>query len=290
MLGALRRELALTWGFIRYDFSSTVIPATLFVVAAARDHGSIDPTTLALASLYFGLYVFTFAVSNQLIGLEEDRRNKPDRPLPAGMITLRGAFARWAIAMVLFPALGAVLGIAHWALLWQLCFCLYNFGGFARHWATKSLIMGLGLIAQLAAAWNVIGPLPDLAWRWIGGLAVIALVFCNIQDLRDVAGDGALGRRTLPIIYGLRRSCHGLALLFALVLPVLTRLWLFAPLPSTPLAWAFEALLSGLSVLIAVRLVLDQRPRALHRTYMLFTYWYCLALASAAVLLPSATP
>jgi hypothetical protein len=37
-----------------------------------------------------------------------------------------------------------------------------------------------------------------------------------------------------------------------------------------------------------VRLVLQQRPRGLHRTYMLFTYWYCLALASACFVLPGA--
>jgi len=287
-LVAFGRELGLTWGFVRYDFSATVIPATLGMVAAARADGTVRPSTIALGMIYFLLYVYTFAVSNQLIGIEEDRRNKPDRPLPSGLVAPRGAWARWILAMLLFPALGAALGVARWALLWQVCFCLYNFAGFARHWATKSLVMGAGLVAQLAAAWGIIGPVPDLAWRWITGLAVVALVLCNIQDLRDVAGDRAQGRRTLPIVYGLRRTCFALAALFAVGLPLLTHAWLFAPLPR---GWAETLsllLLDGIAVTIGVRLVLDRSPAGLHRTYMLFTYWYCSSLACACLVLPGA--
>lgn len=287
-LVAVERELHLTWGFVRYDVSSTVVPASLGMVAAARFGGSASPATLLLGALYFLLYVYTFAVSNQIIGIEEDRRNKPDRPLAAGAVALRGAWARWLLAMVLFPVLGAALGVLHWALLWQLCFCLYNFGGFARHWATKSLVMGVGLVAQLAAAWSIVGPVPDIAWQWISGLAVVAFVHCNIQDLRDVAGDRVLGRRTLPIVYGMRRTCLAMAVLFGVGLPLVTHGWLFAPLR---LDWAVVAcmtVLDGLALWIGARLVLDMRPSALHRSYVLFTYWYCLALASAALVLPGA--
>lgn len=286
---AIARESRLTWGFVRYDVSSTVLPASLAMVAAAHAAGRVEPLTLVLGGLYFLLFVYAFAVSNQLIGIEEDRRNKPDRPLPAGLVDPRGAWVRWVVSMMLFPALGAALGVAGWALLWQVCFCLYNFGGFARHWATKSLIMGVGLVAQLGAAWGIVGPVPPLAWRWIAGLSLVAFVLCNIQDLRDVAGDRALGRRTLPIVYGLRRTCHAFAALFAVGLPMLTHAWMFAPLP---LGWA-EGLsmlaLDGLALGIGVRLVLDQRPAALHHTYMLFTYWYCLALASACLVLGGAS-
>jgi len=287
-LVAVARELSLTWGFVRYDFSATVVPATLGMVAAARVEGDVQPATLGLGAVYFLLYVYAFAVSNQIIGVEEDRRNKPDRPLPSGLVALRGAWVRWVLAMLLFPILGAALGVARWALLWQLCFCLYNFGGFARHWATKSLIMGVGLVAQLAAAWGIVGPMPGLAWRFISGLAVVAFVFCNIQDLRDVAGDRTLARRTLPIVYGMRRTCIVLAVLFAVGLPLLTHAWLFVGVPVGFGMVACLVVLDGLSLWIAARLLLDQRPSGLHRSYMLFTYWYCLALASACVVLPTA--
>src|SRR5690349_21061158 len=103
-LAAIERELRLTWGFVRYDLSSTVVPATLAMVAAARAEGGVRPGTIVLGAIYFLLFVYAFAVSNQIIGVEEDRRNKPDRPLPAGMVALRGAWMRWVLAMLLFPA------------------------------------------------------------------------------------------------------------------------------------------------------------------------------------------
>ncbi len=258
----------------------------LFVFAASRSTGSFDLSTLAGAATYFFLYVYTFAVSNQITGLEEDRLNKPDRPLPAGMTTLEGAWIRWIIGMLLFAGVGWILGVLEWALMWQLSFCLYNFAGFARHFVTKSLIMGLGVIAQLAAAWSIVAPVPPVAWRWISGLAFVAFVFCNIQDLRDVAGDRTLRRRTMPLVYGLRRSCHALAFAFALLLPLVTHLWLFAPLPETPVTWSLEAFATVLSWVIAARLIRQQQPPALHRTYLLFTYWYCLMLFGASLVLP----
>ena len=281
----LVHELRLSWGFVRYDFSSTVMPGMLFVVAASRSIGQVEPSTLAAAFVYFFLYVYTFAVSNQITGLSEDQLNKPDRPLPAGMTTVAGAWVRWVVGMLAFAVVGELLGVLRWALMWQVCFCLYNFAGFARHYVTKSLIMGLGVIAQLAAAWTIVTPMTPISWRWVTGLALVAFVFCNIQDLRDVAGDRTLGRRTMPIVYGLPRACGALSFAFAALLPLLTHLWMFAPLRSTPVSLAFEALSTGLSWIIAVRLVLDQRPPALHRTYLLFTYWYCSVLLGAGFVL-----
>jgi len=282
------REMRLSWAFVRYDFSSTVVPAMLFVLAASRSAGQFDVATLAGAAAYFFLYVYTFAVSNQITGLEEDRLNKPDRPLPAGMTTVGGAWIRWVVGMLLFAGVGWSLGVLEWALMWQVCFCLYNFAGFARHFVTKSLIMGLGVIAQLAAAWSIVAPVSPVAWRWITGLAVVAFVFCNIQDLRDVAGDRVLRRRTMPLVYGLTRSCRALAFAFALLLPLVTHFWLFAPLPGTPFGWLLEGSATILSWVIAARLMLDQRPQALHRSYLLFTYWYCLMLFGAGLVLPGA--
>src|SRR6218665_4197528 len=92
-LGLLLLEPRLIWNFIRYDLSTTLVPNLLFLLAAWQ---SVDGSLLQLASalsqgaVFFLLYVLTFCLSNQLNGIEEDRINKPDRPLVRGDVSVAG--------------------------------------------------------------------------------------------------------------------------------------------------------------------------------------------------------
>jgi 4-hydroxybenzoate polyprenyltransferase len=84
-------EIRLCWNFIRIDFPIATVPPLLFSLTALklriRDFG-FDPIFAILnctySFIYFVLFLYTFTLSNQVIGVEEDKINKPQRPIPAG--------------------------------------------------------------------------------------------------------------------------------------------------------------------------------------------------------------
>jgi 4-hydroxybenzoate polyprenyltransferase len=283
----IRYEIVLSWQFIKNDISATIVPTTLFMIAAWNSSGgSVYDLATALGNglIYFWLYVLTFCLSNQLVGIDEDRINKPNRPLVIGMVSYRGALLRWVAMMLLFSLLGWWLGLLRWALLWQAAIVLHNFGGWSKHWFGKHTLMGVGIVAGLAPAWELVLPLTAQAWRWILFFACAILPLIATQDLRDTCGDRAIGRRTFPIVFGEGPTRIMLSLGFML-LPIAMHTLLMRQLSDTWHTQLCSAILAGLSLLIAARLLLYRSCAADQRTYTLFTYWYCAGMFSAIVML-----
>ncbi|MDI1479376.1 UbiA family prenyltransferase [Polyangium sp. y55x31] len=143
------RGLSLFWSVVAGDLSSAVVPAFLFTLAAWKTAGA-DPARLlgviARSLLYFFLYTYAFCLANQARGLEEDRRNKPHRPLVRELVSVRGAWRRWAVVMALFTLAGAWLGVLEYALGWQLIILVHNVVLGARNWIVKNLCMSLGIL------------------------------------------------------------------------------------------------------------------------------------------------
>lgn len=282
-------ELVVSWAFIRYDASSTIMPALIFMIAALISLPAAPPhpgLIVVQGFLYFWLYIYSFNLSNQIAGVEEDRRNKPDRPLVQGMVSLQGAFIRWIVVMGLFTLLGFCFGVVAWAILWQVVATLYNFGGWGARWYTKNLVMSLGVIAQLAAAWQLVTPLTPQAWAWILLIAAVVFPLITAQDLRDIDGDRHIGRRTLPLVIGAPASRLLLGVSF-LLLPLVVYLAVLWPVGSgsgLPSLLA-ELVQVAFGITLAVRFLFLRTPCADHRSYMLFTYWYCATLASAIVVM-----
>lgn len=283
----LRQEALLSWSFIAGDLSSAFVPPLLFMLAASRDQAvSIDQLVLALArgTLLFVLYTYTFVVANQINGVQEDLINKPFRPLAAGIVTLQGVQVRWLISMVLYTGLGWWFGVLEWVLLWQSITLLHNFYGWSVHWLSKNFLMALGIVAQLACAWQLIAPITVVAWSWIMLMSIVIFALIALQDLRDIPGDRATGRHTLPLALGELRTRALLALGFA-VLPLVLHVCLIAPDGLTTTSLLYSLVLAVFSWTIAVRVWLYRTPDADHQTYMFFTYTYCAILASSIVVL-----
>ncbi|HEX6290451.1 MAG TPA: UbiA family prenyltransferase [Herpetosiphonaceae bacterium] len=283
----IRYEMHLSWLFIKGDISATIVPTSLFTIAAW--HSRSIPLYELVAALgsgltYFWLYVCIFCVSNQLTGIEEDRLNKPYRPLARGIVSYEGALMRWIVLMALFTFVGWWLDLLGWALLWQAATVLHNFGGWARHWIGKHLVMGAGIVAGLAPAWELVTPLTPIAWRWIILLACTVMLLVAAQDLRDIAGDRVIGRQTLPIVFGEMQTRASLSFGFVL-LPAVIYVGLIAPADSTWAALLCSMVPAAMSLWIAARIVLYRTRQADHQTYMLFTYWYCTMMLTAIVVL-----
>ena len=286
------REARITYGVIWRDLSVTVIPGSLMCLTALQATGVLSLRTAAAGLgkclLYFLLHVYVFTIDNQILGHEEDRVNKPDRVLPAGLVSLRGARRRREISMVMFPIVGWLLGgwpFLGYALGWVALTIAYNHLGLHRHWITKNLVfITLYAILLLAPAWQLAAPLGEEALRFILIVSLAMGVTLNLQDLRDISGDITLHRRTLPISLGEARARWLIASSIAL-LPIVVHWGLVYPgVPSTG-GWIAEGLLAALNFFVVARILRRRGPRVDHKTYMLHTYWFCAVLASGLVIL-----
>lgn len=106
-----------------------------------------EPGRIPHVVLWIWLHLLQFDVSNQTVRPEEDARNKADRPLPSGRLTLRQALIlRWllvpaclALSSFYSPAL---VGVS--TLLVSLT-VVYNELYAGAYWTTRNVVNGLGL-------------------------------------------------------------------------------------------------------------------------------------------------
>ncbi len=275
-------ELYLSWRFIQNDIWAGVLPGLTFTLVALRQEHTAPPTilrTLFWSLLYFWLYLYGHTLANQIVGVDEDRINKPGRPLPSGLVSRKGAWRRLAVVTGLLVATGALLGIGRWALLWATTYLLLNFYGH-RHWFWKnSLPMSVGALAMLGAAWEMVRPMTVVEWRAVLSIAGFVAVTSPIQDFRDIDGDRVLYRKTLPIAVGERLGRILISLALVAWLPVAYHL-LMRPGLGSMSGKAFATALILLELVVAVRLLRFRGAVADHRTYRLYEQLYCLYVAS----------
>ena len=169
--------------------------------------GTLVPISLLLVPIV----VFITAagnVFNDLCDLEIDRINRPDRPLPSGMVT---AWAAGILAASLFAA-GLVLtipaglpcviiAVANSLLLLFYARALKRtalWGNVAVSYLSASIYPFGGALAGLAGLERTL-PLAGITF-----LAMLAREL--LKDAEDVAGDSAAGAKTIPIVYGVKKT------------------------------------------------------------------------------------
>lgn len=281
-------EVYLFWRVVRYDVPASVFPGLLFALASWHSNPAYQleelPVVILKSVSYFSLYIYAFCLANQLVGVEEDRLNKPDRPLVTGECSMQGARYRLVVAMALFDLTALGLSVIEWAILWQLVIVFNNLLGWSRHWFIKNFSMGLGTAAIVGPAWQMVAPITPTVWNWIIFASVAVFGLIHLQDHRDVIGDGAVGRRTIPVVFGEIPSRVSLGAGFSIA-PVVMHLLLIVPLGSGWQIFTCETILGVLSLVIAWRVLFLRNQKADHKTYMLFPYWFCGFVASAIILL-----
>ncbi|GAB4323902.1 MAG: hypothetical protein Kow0069_29260 [Promethearchaeota archaeon] len=181
--------------------------------------------------------------ANQAFDVEEDRINKPDRPIPRGDLTTRQA--AWFSAGTSAAAFGlASLASTSFLLLCGvgLAFSLLYSAPPARlkrlPWVSNAaLAVPRGLLLPVAG-WVVLAPVAEKT-PWVLASASCAFVFGanSAKDFSDAPGDEACGVVTLPVLLGPERAARAIAPFF--VAPFLA-VPLFCAVGLLP--WAFSAL------------------------------------------------
>ncbi len=167
-------------------------------------------------------------VINDYHDAEIDAINRPDRPIPSGTITRRAALV-YAIFLFLISILIGVLfaplpliiiAVVNSLLLWL----------YASHLKVMPLLGNLA-VSYLSASIFIFGGALD---GWIGVFANLPIAGATffvilarelIKDAEDMPGDQAQGARTLPILYGLRRTVFIAAMTAVIGVAVTTLLY-----------------------------------------------------------------
>lgn len=136
-----------------------------------------------------------------------DAVNRPDRPIPRGAVSPRGALVVTGLALAVAVGLAATLpplalGIAAVNLVALVVYTEYLKGLPGVGNAVVAYLGGSTFLFG-AAAVGALGP----AAASLGLLAAVATFSREVvKDVEDVAGDEAEGLRTLPIVVGPRRA------------------------------------------------------------------------------------
>ena len=261
--------------------------------------------TIALGSLCAALLNAASNVVNQIYDVENDRINKPGRPLITGEIAERSAFRyAWALYLaaivptwlvVIWPAvsladrLGAPLS-RHQCfaifLLGMLFTLIYSAPALGRtkadaFLANLTIAIPRGCLLKVAG-WSMVASVFTLEPWFIGSIFFLFLVgAASTKDFSDMPGDAAAGCRTLPIRFGVRRASRMIAPFF--VIP-----WLLMPLGAwlgvlTGNRWVLTGLGVGLALwgCYTVYLILrDPDDLATSENHPSWTHMYLMMMAA----------
>jgi 4-hydroxybenzoate polyprenyltransferase len=279
-----------------------VRPATLAAPVAGVIGGAVaagggwpeDPLPLLLAVLSAALLTGASNGLNQIADVETDRINRPERPLPAGRMSVGDAW-RFTAALLLGAFAAAVAGGAAYLACVAVTVpvtAAYSFPPLRTKrlpfLANATIATPRGLLLVLAG-WAVGGGfarpeawlLGGVSWLYVFGAA-------TTKDFADAEGDRATGCVTLPILMGPRRAAWFVAPF--LVVPYLLLPAFAVPgwLPGGPRAWALVGVpLAALGAVAGALLVRDPAPPASGKPHaawgLMYLQYTASHLAAAAV-------
>ncbi|MCE4627666.1 MAG: UbiA family prenyltransferase [Desulfurococcales archaeon] len=237
--------------------------AVIVGVFIALPSGSRADPALLLSGFITGFAVSASSmILNDIVDIDIDKINQPDRPLPRGDISERAAWACY-VALTLVGALASIPGG------WDSLGLVLLAGAAAAAYNTRLKLSGFPgnvIVAFLTSlpflyAYTLIdasNPAVIIFW---------AMVFLSVlgreiaKDIADVEGDAIKGGRTIPIVYG-RRTAAVVAALFYAGAIILSPSPYLLDLVERPLAYILGvSIVDALLVYSAVILVRSPRKK-----------------------------
>lgn len=237
-----RYRLYTIWLFTENDIATFLVQCFLFglsgaasgsliTAAGGKPFGVFDAlSNLPRMVLFNWLNLLIFNLGNQSMpgAPEEDALNKPQRPIPAGRITQRGAQnLLMGVILVTLPIMFALDVHLETSLLIVFEYMYNELGGGDVHYHVRNALLSIGFAlynaGSLRLAAGPLGYVNGAGYVWIAIVSAVILSTMHIQDFKDQAGDATRGRRTMPLVLGdaTARGLMALAVTFwALFCPV----------------------------------------------------------------------
>ena len=287
----ISRELLVVGKFISNNIWDTILPSLMIFFTGwiyNGRHWAELPYSLFNAISYAILYIYTFCISNQLAGIEEDRINKPYRPLVTGLVSIRATYHRMYIYNIVFSLYGLYLGIFWLSIAWIALSAYLNLWGGSNHWVTKNLVgMSLGTFILFGVQWHISlaegQTISSKLQEYFALMSLWAGFSLPIQDFRDAAGDKLLSRKTLPVSLGDDKARKILCIHYLFFLPAI---FLCAILSVESLREILQSVKDQMIFifqllihwLVALRLLKYRAPEADHNTYIIYVLLFIAAI------------
>lgn len=209
----LLHEYKLFYGFTKSNLNFLPMLGVSVVVGTAglkhvyeESSASLFPVVRSFVSIavFYTLYLYVFDICGQLYAVEEDKINKPDRPLPSGQVTAHGARTRCIVLVLLFLSMGIIyrplLGVI---IVWLVNSFVLGFSAYGSHWFLKNNVgMAVGSWVFCVGTAILTDSMTDGLNKRIIFISLWLGPLMNTQDWRDIEGDRKVGRYTLPLAFG----------------------------------------------------------------------------------------
>jgi len=289
-ISSLINELRLFHLFCRSNYDATlfailciVIPST--ICQLVDDIACLSIFARILRTLFgVALFIYQFDLSNQIHGVEEDRINKPNRPIPSNVISVDEAQRRWYSVSGGYILFGWFYGIHQYTLTWQILSYLNNSLNFSKNWMWKNFCMGPGTFIIVSIHFMLMNGkmyLSDYETQWCTFLSLVVLLNVHLQDYRDVDGDRKTGRKTFPMLFPIHISRRITSAIHALTA---FSTWLFVD-NGTAIGQVYCYMHFILFMVMAYRILQERGRRYDHITYEVLCIWFCLSLVFMIILI-----
>ncbi|KAF2650088.1 hypothetical protein K491DRAFT_609549 [Lophiostoma macrostomum CBS 122681] len=289
----LQFEAYTIWLFTRSDLKTIVIPKSIFGVLGALPRSRLVTHTdyssqysilrAPLVVVWVWIVLLPFNIDNQrrFEAIEEDKINKPWRPLPSKRLSSRHASQIMLVCHIVGIAYCSVVGGLRQKLAGIVLRWVYNGLGVAdRSCIGKNAITALGYVTFSMGALSVAAASSITAsgLHWFVMIGCIVFTTVQMQDLIDMEGDEKRARRTLPLVIGSRLCRWSIATLVPFW--TLTAMWFWGIL-------SLPAFCSGFAAASVCWRVLNKTNSTEDRlTFRVWNLWivtlYAMPLASGA--------
>ncbi len=233
LLRWMRYNTYTLWLFTYSDIKTIIVPQCVFgicssifnsaLVAGSPDADSVKNGLLRapLVIAWVWIVLLSCNIDNQRDtgSIEEDKINKPWRPLAAGRLNQTKAFWIMMVAHFLGIAYSAVLGVLTVKLATIVWLWIYHDPRLSdEYWVIRNAINALAYVSFSVGAVSVAagGNITVTGLQWFAITGAIILSTIQIQDLPDIIGDAARGRKTMPLVTGCQPCRWSIAILVPL--------------------------------------------------------------------------
>jgi 4-hydroxybenzoate polyprenyltransferase len=218
-------SLRLYWTFAR---PFTLVPPMIGIFSGSligygASHAPFHVARVALAVLSAAVLNAASNGLNQVCDLENDRINKPHRPLPSGAMTTREAWLFILTAYVAALSMVAMVNLETFAIYSVAALATVAYSApplrLKRHPLGSNLTIAAIRGALLkVAGWAAIATVRQSVEPWyIGSIYFVFLLGATTtKDFADIEGDRAAGCITLPVKYGAAWSARAISPAFIL--------------------------------------------------------------------------